>query len=579
MHLELDAAGEASDEIVTHFVLGQAASRAEALELVAQFRKREAVDVAWDESTAFWEDLLGGVRVKTPEPAMDIVLNRWLLYQSLSSRIFGRTAFYQSSGAFGFRDQLQDVLALVHAAPDRARAHILEAASHQFEEGDVLHWWHPPSGRGVRTRCSDDMAWLPFVTAEYVSATGDTSILDEPVPFLKGEPLRNDEHDRYAEFEASPEVDTLLESLPAGAPARRDRRLARAAAHGGRRLERRHEPRRRAGPRRERVARLVSRARRWIASPRSASAPARLPAARRRHRGRTRSESLRATIEASAWDGAWYLRAFHDDGSRLGSAKSASARSTPSRNRGRSSRAATATTSDGRVAAMRAADEQLVREADRLVLLFWPAVRQHPARPRIHPRVSSGRPRERRPVHARGDVARLGARRARRRRARRAHLPTRSIRSFALEPPRTAERYRVEPYVLAGDVYRCPPWVGRGGWTWYTGAAAWAWRLGVEAHPRPADGRRAASHRSVHPARTGRASKPGSASAQQTVHVVVENPSAVSRGVASITLDGAPLDSNRIRVDPGAATKGRREVRVRLGAPEIAGSELARKSA
>ena len=165
VHLEL-APGE---EIETHFVLGQAADRDEAL------RARRALPRSARRSTrrgtscgAFWDGLLGSVRVKTPEPAMDLMLNRWLLYQSLSSRVFGRTGFYQSSGAFGYRDQLQDVLALLHAAPERARAHILEAAAHQFEEGDVLHWWHPPAGRGVRTRCSDDMAWLPYVTAEYV---------------------------------------------------------------------------------------------------------------------------------------------------------------------------------------------------------------------------------------------------------------------------------------------------------------------------------------------------------------------------------------------------------------------------
>ena len=229
VHLELAPGAE----IETHFILGQASSRAEALEHVARFRDPAVVESAWKELTAFWDGLLGSVRVKTPDPAMDLMLNRWLLYQTLTSRFFGRTAFYQSSGAFGYRDQLQDALALLHGAPERARAHILESAKHQFEEGDVLHWWHPPQGRGVRTRCSDDMAWLPFVTADYVFATGDTSILSEPVPFLTGEPLRKDEHDRYAEFAASPRTASLFEHCRRALARADDRRGVTASLSWG----------------------------------------------------------------------------------------------------------------------------------------------------------------------------------------------------------------------------------------------------------------------------------------------------------------------------------------------------------
>ena len=178
------SAAEGSEEIT--FLLGQGADRATALALVQRFQDPSQVQQAWQATQQTWDDILGAVQVQTPDPAMNLLLNRWLLYQTLSCRFWGRAALYQSSGAFGFRDQLQDVMALLHTRPDLARAHILEAARHQFEAGDVLHWWHPPGGRGVRTRISDDLLWLPFVTAHYVTVTGDTAILEESVPFLHG---------------------------------------------------------------------------------------------------------------------------------------------------------------------------------------------------------------------------------------------------------------------------------------------------------------------------------------------------------------------------------------------------------
>ena len=184
LHIDLPPGG--SEEV--WFLLGQGADRAEAVALATRFQDPDQVQDAWLAVNDLWDNLLGTVQVHTPDPAMDLLLNRWLLYQSLSCRIWGRSAFYQSSGAFGFRDQLQDVMALVHAAPELARQHILSAAERQFEAGDVLHWWHPPSGRGVRTRCSDDLLWLPFVTAHYIDATGDESILDEQVTVLAGPP-------------------------------------------------------------------------------------------------------------------------------------------------------------------------------------------------------------------------------------------------------------------------------------------------------------------------------------------------------------------------------------------------------
>jgi cyclic beta-1,2-glucan synthetase len=193
LHIDLGP-GEAQE---IFFLLGEAASKAEALQLVKQYQDAEQVKAAWESARGSWEDVLGSVQVQTPDPAMNVLLNRWLLYQTLACRVWGRSAFYQASGAFGFRDQLQDVMALVHVAPHLAHEHILESARQQFEAGDVLHWWHPPSGRGVRTRCSDDLLWLPFVTAHYIEATGDESILDEQSPFRKAAPLGMGEDERY----------------------------------------------------------------------------------------------------------------------------------------------------------------------------------------------------------------------------------------------------------------------------------------------------------------------------------------------------------------------------------------------
>jgi len=234
IHLELDP----QEEITCHFVLGAATERKTAKRLCRKYSHAAAAEDAWKRVRDYWDELLGTIVVNTPEPAMDLMLNRWLLYQTLSSRIFARTGFYQSSGAYGFRDQLQDIMALLSVKPALAREQILEAARRQFDSGDVLHWWHPPSGKGVRTRCSDDLLWLPYVTGEYVDVTGDTQILNEIIPFLSAPPLEAGEEDRYGAF-------------------RPDHRSQRPALDRGWRLERRHEPGGHRGSRRKCLARLV----------------------------------------------------------------------------------------------------------------------------------------------------------------------------------------------------------------------------------------------------------------------------------------------------------------------------------
>jgi cyclic beta-1,2-glucan synthetase len=556
IHLEL-APGE---RIETHFILGQGKDRGDALELVQRFRDPLAVGAAWSALGAFWDGILGDVTVKTPEPAMDLMLNRWLLYQTISARIFGRTGFYQSSGAFGFRDQLQDVLALLHASPDRTRAHILEAAAHQFEEGDVLHWWHPPEGRGVRTRCSDDMAWLPYVTADYVFATGDKTILSESVPFLTGKPLESSEHDRYAKFDAAPHPASLFEHCK--------RALERAITEGRHGL-----PRMGDGDWNDGMNRVGSKGigeSVWLGwflvatMTRFAALCECVDDGAQATRWRARANSLSQTLGRTAWDGAWYIRAFHDDGSLLGSAKE---RECQIDSIAQSWAVLSGGADEARArVALASADQRLVREADRLVLLLAPPFDLTPHDPgyiRAYPpgvRENGGQ-------YTHGATwlgwayATLGE-------------GGHAERIFRLlnpvlrtKTPQEANRYRVEPYVVAGDIYSTAPHIGRGGWSWYTGAAAWLWRLGVEAilGLYKEDG-----HLRVDPC-----IPPSWREFEAWVHVdgiklhiTVENPNGVTKGVATITVDGVSLPSNRIG-PAEIAREGAHEVRVRLGSPRI----------
>ena len=239
-------------------LLGDAVDTAQARALVERYRQRSSVDDALVEVLRLWGEVLETTTVRTPDRAMDLVLNRWLLYQTLACRIWGRSAFYQSSGAFGFRDQLQDSLALLPSVPALVRAHLLRAASRQFVEGDVQHWWHEPGGQGVRTRFSDDRLWLVYATLQYITATGDDAVLDEEVPFLTGRLLDPDEHEIYDVPSISAEAGSLYEHCRPCDQDQPRNGTSRPAAHGLGRLERRHESRRDRRQGRERLARLVS---------------------------------------------------------------------------------------------------------------------------------------------------------------------------------------------------------------------------------------------------------------------------------------------------------------------------------
>ena len=352
------------DEVV--FLLGQADSAEEARRLVRSYGEAGRAQQALEEVQAEWDRILGAVQVRTPDPALDLMLNRWLLYQVLACRVWGRSGFYQSGGAFGFRDQLQDAMALVYGAVEEARAQILRAAARQFEEGDVQHWWHPPAGRGVRTRITDDLYFLPFVTCHYVATTGDAALLDEQVPFLRAPVLQPDQEEDYGLPEVSEETGTVYEHCvraleyglrlgPHGLPLMGTGDWNDGMNQVG------------AGGQGESV---------WngwfmLATLREFAglAEQRRDAARAAW-CRERAEALRRALEEHAWDGGWYRRAYFDDGTPLGSAQNDECQIDSIAQ----SWAVISGAGDPERArkAMAAVEERLVRDADRLILLFAP---------------------------------------------------------------------------------------------------------------------------------------------------------------------------------------------------------------
>ena len=542
VHVEL----QPGEEQLLHYFYGDAQDREGALELVRRYRTAGAVEAAWEQLGAYWDGVLGAIEVETPDPAMDFALNRWLLYQSISSRIEGRTGPYQSSGAFGFRDQLQDVMALVHGAPERVREHLLTAAARQFEQGDVLHWWHPPAARGVRTRCSDDLLWLPFVACHYAAATGDLGVFDVPVPFLHAEPLGPDELERYGEYSTAPGGASLLEHCR-----RAVQRGLTSGAHGLPLIGSCdwNDGFSRVGPggRGESV---------WLACFALATLNAfaqmleRLDQREEAQHWRARGVQLRAAIEDSAWDGAWYLRAWFDDGTPLGSAASHECRIDVIAQ----AWAVLAGAADAQRAhtALESAASQLVSREDSLVRLLRPPFDESTPNPGYIQAYPPGvRENGGQYTHA---ATWLGWAYASLGEGASAH----EIFSLLnpLERGRSSaglERYRVEPYVVAADVYAGAQQHGRGGWTWYTGAAAWLWRLGVEAllGIRRVDGKLG-----VEPC------LPPSWDGYQAVlrrpacvlRVRVTNPGGLGRGVTSFCLDGRELEQRLVALDELSGT-------------------------
>jgi len=460
-------------EVEVLVLLGQAENRESALEIALRYRSSERVTSALREVETFWEQTLGAVQVKTPDAALDIMVNHWLLYQTLSCRIWARSAFYQSGGAFGFRDQLQDVMALVYTRPELAREQILRAASRQFPQGDVQHWWHPPTGRGVRTHFSDDLLWLPFVTSYYVEVTGDRTVLQESVSFIEAPELAEGQDDDYRQPATSAESATLLEHC-----ARTLDRSLRVGVHG--------LPLMGAGDWNDGMNRvghagkgesvwmgwfLCSVIERFLPLCESAGQ------SERAARYRAHRENLRKALEENAWDGSWYRRAYFDDGTPLGSASDEECRiDSIAQSWAVLSGAGDPARASG---AMAAVDEYLVHRGDGLIKLFTPPFDKTTLDPGyIKGYLPGVRENGGQYTHAalwtlmayaeQGDGDRAGE-------------------LYALLNPINhsstragLHKYRVEPYVAAADIYGMSPHVGRGGWTWYTGSASWMYRAAVE---------------------------------------------------------------------------------------------------
>ena len=457
-----------------YFVMGEGADREQALALAREFRQPERAESARAGFEAFWEAYLGRVQVKVPDKATELMVNRWLPYQTLACRLWGRSGFYQSSGAFGFRDQLQDVQALLWTHPEWTREHILRAASRQFQDGDVLHWWHEKPLRGVRTRCSDDLLWLPFVTAQYIRTTGDYGILHAPVSYLRGAPLQKDEHERYAEFDTSDESGSLYEHCC--------RAIERASAVGPHGL-----PVIGNGDWNDGFSRISTTGRGesvWMGW--FLLRVCRDMAPLCEYIGdtgladyyRALGENFRTQVEESGWDGAWYRRAYYDDGTPVGSRESdeckidliAQAWSVLSQE----------APTDRARQAMASAYEHLVQEDARQILLLKPAF----DKTKKDPGYIKGYPpgiRENGGQYTHAATWSVWAAAGLQHCDRGHHLFSLINPITHTDTPEGVERYRTEPYVLAGDVYGVPPHVGRGGWTWYSGASGWLYRGALEA--------------------------------------------------------------------------------------------------
>ena len=464
---------EPDETVSLVFLEGESESRSEAKKLIEFYSDIEKTDKAYKSVRKFWESKLTKIQVKTPEKSLDMMVNGWLMYQNLSSRIWARTAFYQSGGAFGFRDQLQDVMAVLYVDPGLARKQILLHAAKQFEEGDVLHWWHPPTGRGIRSKITDDRLWLPYVTGFYLDSTGDNSILDESVPYISARNLEEHEHEVYL----NPETISREDSLYIHCCKAIDISL-KYGSHG--------LPLMGAGDWNDGMNRVGQDGRGesvWLGFfiltilKRFEKICMQREDNERAKRYRESAEKLKMKLNSEGWDGEWYLRAFYDDGTPLGSSKNRECRIDAISQAW--SVISGVATGERATKVLDAAESHLISEQEGLIRLLTPPFDKT----------------EKNPGYIKGYIPGV-----RENGGQYTHGALWLIKAFAelghgskavnylnmINPVNHSSDneklmiYKVEPYVVAADVYGEPPLTGMGGWTWYTGSGGWMYRVALE---------------------------------------------------------------------------------------------------
>lgn len=523
------------------FIVGYASDAEQARKLILKC-KEKAVDDLFESTKKWWNGILETIQVETPDVPANFAINRWLLYQNLSCRIWGRTAFYQSSGGFGFRDQLQDVMAILYSDPKIARDQILLAASRQFIEGDVQHWWQPPTGAGVRTRISDDLLWLPYVTAQYIRVTQDFSILNEVIPFLKGPILEEHQHELFFVPEVSEDSGTLVEHCR--------RSISKGLTSGPHGL-----PLIGGGDWNDGMNRVGVLGRgesvwlAWFIIHVMNDFAEILSAVNQSGDGFvTEAKRLAEVIEEQAWDGEWYRRAYFDDGSPLGSKESLEAMiDSLAQSWAIISKAGNPERTD---MALKSVEKYLIKAHEKIVLLLTPAFDKTP----LDPGYIKGYPpgvRENGGQYTHGSLW-VPLAFARKGNGDMAVALLRMMQAVAHSGNmEEASLYRIEPYVVAADIYSLAGQVGRGGWSWYTGSSGWMYRVWLEevlgfklrgntlrispCIPKDWD-RFAITYRHK----------------TATYSIVVENPSHISCGKTAVQLDGVQLKDDSIPlVDDG----------------------------